>query len=339
LALQSGVLAISLLLLYKGGDWLVDGSSALAILSGWSPLLVGLTIVAYGTSMPELAVSATASLQGNAGIAAGNVIGSNIANILLILGLSALIAPVAVPRRLFGRDLPILLAATALVLLFSAISFARLGAGEPYSFDRLEGVLLLGAFAVYSVYFVRLARRQSREHAKLREGKGGSVPASDHEGEESASLPEIRTKTRAGTVLAVGLGGVLLGGVALVWSASGIARQTGASDEVIGLTIVAVGTSLPELVTSVIAARKKRSGIALGNIIGSNIFNGLLILGLAASIHPLDISPSLLLDAVVMMAVTLVLVYFLRTGWKLTRWEGAILFIGFAVYMASMFIR
>jgi len=164
--LQSGGLAVSLVLLYKGGESLVEGSSALAMLFGVTPLVVGLTVVAYGTSMPELVVSGTASVQGNPGIAAGNVIGSNFANMLLILGIAALIAPIAVPRRLFSRDVPILIAATSLVCVFTFIAIARLGTGEPYSFDRVEGIVLLVGFAVYAVYFTRMAVRQSRAHSK-----------------------------------------------------------------------------------------------------------------------------------------------------------------------------
>lgn len=338
-SLQAGGLAVSLVLLYKGGESLVEGSSALAMLFGVAPLVVGLTVVAYGTSMPEMVVSVTASVQGNPGIAAGNALGSNLVNMLLILGIVALIAPIAVPRRLFRRDVPILIAATSLVCLLTIIAIARLGAGEPYSFDRVEGVILLACFAVYASFFTRMAIRQSREYAKRdRQGTEKQTLPSDEADDSPPSLT-IKTKSRAVGLLLLGLVGVLAGGYLLVWSASGIARQSGISEEIIGLTIVAVGTSLPELVTSVIAARKNRPGIALGNIVGSNIFNGLLILGVAASIAPLDISPWLVLDAIVMLGVTLVLVAMLRSSWRLGKLKGAILFGGFVVYLASMFFR
>lgn len=287
-----------LILLYYGAEWLVAGSAGLARARGIPTLIVGLTIVAYGTSTPELVVSTLAAVEGKSAIALGNVIGSNIANIGVILGLTALIAPPTVAKELFRNDCPPLVASTLavpVVLLDGVVS-------------RIEGLVLLAIACAITWQTIRRAQ-------------AAPEPAEEAEGEV---VPE---STRHFVLrIAGGLATLVLAGKLFVDGASELARLVGVSERVIGLTIVAVGTSLPELAASVMAARRGEPEIAIGNVVGSNIFNVFLILGFAAFISPTPGTlASQLLDVAALVVFTGMIVWMLRKERELTRAEGAVL--------------
>ena len=301
-----------LLVLFLGGEALVRGASGLARSLGVSPLLIGLVIVGFGTSAPELTTSISAALKGAPAVAAGNVVGSNIANILLILGVSALIAPIAVGRAAFQRDGAILIGVT--------IGVAALLAFVPV--NRVIGAGLVAALLAYVIFSYVADRR-------------GRSPAADLHAAEADLIAPATKPLIAALMLAAGLIGVIAGAALLVEGAVTLARGAGISEAVIGLTIVAVGTSLPELAASVSAARRGESDIALGNIVGSNIFNALGILGAAALVEPFAAGAGLALsDLLVMIAAALALVLFAVTGWRIDRREGVILLIAYAAYLA-----
>lgn len=308
------LLASGLGLLVFGGEALVRGSVALALRSGLTPLFVGLTVVSFGTSAPELAVSLDASLSGEAGVAVGNVIGSNIANLALILGVSALLRPVKVKSKLVKLDVPILI----------VCSFIVAGLLADGSLGRLEGLLLIIALVAYAVFGFRLARRETREIQREFEG----------------SLPRhSRASVRQVILILGGIGALALGGHVFVDGALRLAHVVGVSPAVIALSVVAVGTSLPELATSVIASVKGHPDLAMGNAIGSNIFNLLGILGIAALVHPLSLGDVRLEDIGAMIGCALLLLILLRTRFELNRWEGGLLFISYWGYVVWLFIR
>lgn len=306
------LLIAGLVLLTLGGDTLVRGASTAAQRLGVSPLLIGLTLVGFGTSTPELVTSLTAAQAGSPGIAVGNVVGSNTANILLILGLTALIAPIAVDRTAFRRDgLMLVIASLACV---GAVLAGRMGV--------LIGALMVALLAAYLVIAYLGERRvHDAERAKF-----------EHIAEDAQ---HARGGVWAGLALAVvGIGLTILGARLLVDGAVVIARDLGVSDTVIGLTVVAVGTSLPELVTSVVAAMRRRADVALGNIIGSNIFNVLGILGITALISPFVVPAAIAqFDIWVMLGATALLVLFVRTGLRIVRLEGLILLVAYGAYV------
>ena len=299
----------SLVVLYFGADFLVKGSSSLAVRFGISPLVVGLTVVAFGTSAPELLVSVQSALEGNPGIAVGNVMGSNIFNVCAILGISAMIYPLRVNPRLIRLDAPVMLVAT---LLF-------VGIFHNGSFGRWAGILFFAGICAYMVYCVYKAKR------------GESV-----EGDEEIKL----TKSWMLDVVLVIAGFALLvwGSGLLVDNAVIIAQALGWSEAVIGLTIVAAGTSMPELATSVVAALKKRTDIAIGNVIGSNIFNLLAVLGLTATIAPVETNQINWTDMLVMLGTSLLLLPFMRTGFKIGRGEGVVLFVIYIAYTLYLIV-
>ncbi len=302
------------LLLYFGADWLVSGASGLARALRVPPLVIGLTVVAYGTSAPEAVVGIRAALAGQGAIALGNVVGSNIANLGLILAVAVLVRPARVSGELRRRELPVLLLAA---LLLPAL--LRDGA-----VSRLEGALLVLAAAGYSAWMVRatqLARRQA-EGGPAQQPEPGTEPGS---------------KLRHALVAALGLGVLIGGGDLFVDGATGLARAWGMSERVVGLTIVAVGTSLPELATSVLAAVRGQSDIAVGNVVGSNIFNVLLCLGSAALSRPLatPLAP-VVVDLAVLAAMTLVGAFFLRRARTMPRWEGGVLLAGYAAFLGAL---
>lgn len=318
-------------LLVLGGELLVRGAVQTAERLGMSPLLIGLTLVGFGTSTPELVTSVQASLAGSPGIAVGNIVGSNISNILLILGISAMISPMAVGSQALMRD--------GGVVLFSAMLFAVIGFSMPLN-GPVGTVLLLG-LASYLFY----AYRQEMANAPA-----GHTSAFDKaeafEGAHTAPLREAtnpdvidgKQQTR-GILLPIGLAVigllvVVLGGKLLVDGATGIARSAGISETVIGLTIVAVGTSLPELVTSVIAALRKHGDVALGNILGSNIYNVLGIGGVTAIASP-TVMPAQIVefDNLVMVAASILLIVFARTGIRIGRLEGVVLLTSYVAYI------
>jgi cation:H+ antiporter len=301
------LIAGGLVALLIGGDWLVKGAVDAARRWGVSPMVIGLTLVGFGTSMPELLTSLQAAFGGYPGIAVGNVVGSNIANILLILGLAAVMSPVIVSQGTFRRDAMILVGSAAL-----GMALALTG-----TFGRLSGVIFLAGLSG----FLWLAFRK------------GEDPVYEHEAEALPEHPGRALGLSLGQ-FALGLVITILGARYLVQGAVGLAEAAGISETVIGLTIVAVGTSLPELVTSVLAARKGESDVALGNVIGSNIFNILGILGVTALIKPIPVPPEILrLDIWVMGAATMVLVWVSLTGWKITCREGYGMVGAYAAYL------
>ncbi len=301
---------VGLVALTLGADGLVRGSSRLAVHFGVSPLAVGLTVVAYGTSAPELVASVVASFEGHAEVAVGNVLGSNLANTGLILGGTALLAPVLVARSVLRREVPLMVAATALFYLFGL----RLGIG------RSAGLCFLGLLVLFNVLALRWSRREaaSIRNDETRERETGPIGSSVFQ-----------------TVFGLAL---LLGGAhLLVLSAVRLAHAMGLSDFVIGVTLVALGTSLPELATSFIAALRKEADLVVGNIVGSNLFNILGALGLAAVIHPLPIDAALLrFEFPVLALFTLAMVVFLRTGHRVSRWEGLVLFAGYFAFVFAV---
>ena len=301
-------------LLVAGAEALVRGASRLALAAGISPLVVGLTVVAYGTSMPELAVSWKASLLGQPDIAVGNVVGSNICNILLILGLSATVAPLVVDQRLVRKDVPIMIGLSLLVF----------AAGWDGSIQRWEGGLFFLGGIVYTCYAIMESRRETR------------AVQQEYADEFPAPLP-AGWMTHAWSVLLVLAGLVILvvGARLLVTAAVDIALACGVSERVIGLTIVAAGTSLPELATSVVAAARGQRDIAVGNVVGSNLFNILIVMGASASLSKvgLVVSPALLkFDIPVMIAVALTCLPVFMAGHQIRRTEGVLLFGYFIAY-------
>jgi cation:H+ antiporter len=308
------LLAGGFLLLVKGADWLVAGASELARRLRISDLAIGLTVVAFGTSLPELFVNTAASLAGSTGIAIGNVVGSNIANILLILGVSALIRPLRVGRGTVWREIPFsLLAAAALGILAND----HLLDGWFYSdISRSDGLVCLLFFSIFLYYSAAVAR----------EGGGLEAAAPRKRGEAGRSV----------LLMALGLAGLCLGGHWIVGGAMQIARSLGMSESLVGLSIVALGTSLPELAASAMAAWRNNLEIAVGNIVGSNIFNIFFVLGVSAVIRPLPFDRSVNLDIGMAVFAGLVLFLTMFSGRRqcLDRWEAALLVCLYAAYMA-----
>ncbi|HEV7458668.1 MAG TPA: calcium/sodium antiporter [Roseococcus sp.] len=313
-----------LVLLVLGGELLVRGAVQIAARLGISPLLVGLTVVAFGTSTPELVTSVQASLAGSPGIALGNIVGSNIANVLLILGVSALICPIAVNSRALARDGGLgFLAALAL-----------LAVGLFWTLDRAMGVLLLLALVGYIVF----AYQQER----VTEGADHGAAYDKAEAFAAAHPPAFSLSRALGglpgsiLLLVAGLGLIVTGGSVLVDAAVTLARAWSVSEEVIGLTIIAVGTSLPELVTSVVAAVRRQADVALGNVLGSNIYNILGIAGATALIAPTDVPASIAtFDTPIMVAASLLVLVVARTGWRVGRREGGVLLACYVAYVWS----
>ena len=303
-------LVIGLGLLTYGAERLVHGASSVAFKLGLSPLVIGLTVVAFGTSAPELVVSVGATIAGNSDIAIGNVVGSNIANIALILGLTAMIRPMSIHLRILKKEIPIMIFVTFFTSVFII--------GDEIT--RLEGALLFSGLIAFIVYSIRSAK---------------SVPADVKE--QLIEEPEIDVDApiwKSWVFIVLGLGLLIGGGELLVRGAVEIATLLGISQVVIGLTVVAVGTSLPELATSAVAAFKGESDIAVGNVIGSNIFNMLCILGLTGIIHPLDSSNFGLVDLGFMLALTIIILPLMRRGFELNRWEGGFLVLTYVAYTA-----
>lgn len=312
------LLLVGLGLIVLGADWLVDGASAIARRAGVSEFVIGLTIVGFGTSCPELVVSLTGAIQGNADISIGNVIGSNIFNALFILGITALIMPVSMTEENRKRDIPITLAVSVILVLFG-MSKTLLGIGGADSLSRAEGVIFL---LLFGAYLYTCFKFDSKEQT-------------DMPGRKQMKLPLA--------ILAVtaGLAGLIFGGELFVDSATGLARSLGVSDKFIAITILAGGTSLPELATCIVAAAKHKDQLALGNILGSNVFNILLILGCSSVITPLSFNGMSLVDVGVLTASCVMLLLWAYTGRKcrIDRWEGAVMLLAFAAYYYYLFTK
>ncbi len=297
-------------LLAVAANWLIAGASALALRVGLSASVIGLTVIAYGTSLPEMTVSTVSAISGSPEIALGNVIGSNIANLGLIIGLTALFRPLPVERSFLRRDFPILAVVTGVLIYFLADG----------SVDRFEGVVLTLAGVAYTIFLIVSTRGKADEGAEAVE-----IDASMSRGKQVA-------------LIALGLAGLVGGGRLGVLGAVGVAEAIGLSERVIGLTVVAVGTSLPELAASLMAAWRGQSGMALGNILGSNIFNVIFVLGVSALIQAITVpgGRALQIDLGTMVAFTALFGLFMMTRRRISRAEGSLLVLGYAAYTAYL---
>ncbi|BAC12399.1 calcium/sodium antiporter [Oceanobacillus iheyensis] len=312
-------LVVGFALLVKGADWFVDGSSNIAKLLRVPPILIGLTIVALGTSSPEATVSIIAALEGTADVSIGNVIGSNIFNITLTVGLAAFIFPLQVQNETIKKEIPFtLLASVALLVLMSDIFLQGLSSNM---ITRSDGVILLLFLTIFMYYIIEVGLKSRKESR-----------------EEEISNEDI-SWGKNGLITIIGLAGIIGGGQLVVTNATEIAYSLGMSETLVGLTIVAIGTSLPELVTSISAALKKESEIALGNIVGSNIFNILFVLGASSVITPLAINEKIFTDIWLMIILTILLLIFSRTKYRIGRKEGLILALFYIAYMVFIIIR
>lgn len=311
---------VGLLVLVWSADQFVTGAAGLARTLGISTMVIGLTIVAFGTSAPEMLVSAMAALQGNSGLAVGNALGSNIANMALVLGLTAIVVPLAVQSRTLSREFP-------LMLIAMAAAWALLWNAE---LSRLDGILLLAGMFGVVLWTIHLAR-----------ATGAGDPLSEDIADE---IPEAMPKGRAWWLLLSGLALLLASSKLLVWGAVGIAQFYGVTDLIIGLTIVAIGTSLPELAASVVAARKQEHDLAVGNIVGSNMFNILAVLGIAGTIGPGEIDTAVLYRDFPLMMLLAVALYLMARGFRrdghgvIKRWAGVLLLLVFLAYQTSLFM-
>ncbi|MGN0598488.1 MAG: calcium/sodium antiporter [Oscillospiraceae bacterium] len=308
LFLQIFLLALGFVLLIKGADWFVDGSSSVASRFGIPQLVIGLTIVAMGTSTPEAAVSITAAFSDNADITVGNIVGSNILNILIILGLSSVIVPIAVASSTVKYEMPFMIFVTALLLIL----------GLDGTLGFADGIIMLIFFAVYLIYLFLMAKRDK-----------------DNQPEEESTKQISLTKSVLFVI--IGLAMIILGSDVTVDAASSIAEMLGMNERFIGLTVVALGTSLPELFTSVSAARKGNADIAIGNIVGSNIFNILFICGISALIIPVPFAQNFIFDMIVAIAAAIMLTVFCIIGkHRLKRSAGILMLASYAVYFAAI---
>jgi cation:H+ antiporter len=307
-------------LLVKGADLLVDGAASIAHKMGISSLIVGLTVVAFGTSAPELVVNLIASTGGNTDLAIGNVLGSNISNTLLILGVAALIYPITVKEGLIWKEIPFSL--LAVIVLFLVANDSLIDGMDVSQISRSDGLIMLAFFILFVAYLLNAAKSgvldKKLDHEKIQE-KPGWISFSQ---------------------VVAGIIGLTLGGKWIVDGALYFGEQLGVSQALMGLTVVAIGTSLPELATAIVAARKQHADIVLGNVIGSNIFNILLVLATTASITPLTFSVELNQDITTVVSTTiLLLILILSNGKKIARWQGG-LFVGmYVVYLAYLIFR
>jgi cation:H+ antiporter len=315
------LLIIGFALLIKGADYFVEGASKIAALLRVPPLLVGLTIVAFGTSSPEATVSIIAALEGSSDVSLGNVIGSNIFNITLVVGITALINPLSVETTTIRKEIPFtMLASVALAVLANDIALQATGTNL---INRSDGIILLLFFIIFLYYIIEVAINNREQ-----------VP-------DAAAAAATAGGTWGKNILftLAGLAAIIFGGDLVVDNATKIALSVGMSETLVGLTIVAVGTSLPELITSITAALKKESEIALGNIVGSNIFNILFVLGAAATISPLAVNDKIFMDIGAMIILTLVLLLFSRTRFKISKVEGLILAAAYISYLIFIILR
>lgn len=308
------------ILLAKGAEWLVEGSSSLARRFGVPAMVVGLTIVAFGTSLPEFMVSLLGSFLGSPDISVGTIVGSNIINIAVILGLCAVISPIIVKEGTLIYEFPFIIV-SALFLLILANDNNIFGQNT-FTLGRFDGILLLFIFIIFLFYL----------YYHMKDGRQTTV--------EKEFETEYKTRGKVwknSIYILLGVVALFAGGRMLVYAAVDIATLIGMSEKFIGLTVVALGTSLPELFTSIIAIRKKESEIAIGNIIGSNIFNILWVLGLVSVITPLVVNPVIVyFDMIIMIGFSLLLVFFATTGKKITRWEGFVFIGTYAIYLTYL---
>lgn len=305
------LLVIGFVLLIKGADFFVDGSSSVAKRLRVPSMIIGLTIVAMGTSLPECAVSISAALAGNTGVAVGNAVGSNIFNLMVVCGVCALFCPLTVSRQTLTGEFPFSVIVAGMLMVLGWIGM---------SLGHIDGVVLLIVFAGFLTWMIRSAQKARNENTDQDEY-------------------EIRPVWQCILLILGGAAAIAVGGQLVVNAASAIAASFGMSQNLIGLTIVAFGTSLPELATSVVAARKHEVDMALGNVIGSNIFNILFVLGVAAAIHPMTFQMENIIDIVVLVVMSILVLCFAWTKQKLVRWEGGIMLLVYAAYVVYICLR
>jgi len=325
MALTLILFVLGFIILIKGADILILGSSSIAKKLGISTFVIGLTIVAFGTSAPELAVSVMANINGNVGIAMGNIIGSNITNILLILGVAAIIRPLIIKKATINKEIPLsLLAVLALTILANDSIIDKI---LPNGLTRIDGLILILFFSIFIYYTFGIAKSSE----SLAEEVTGKI--------KGENAKEYRNSVSA-TMIIVGLVGLYQGGVWIVDGATVIAHFFGISEAVIGLSIVALGTSLPELAASGMAAYRGKTDMAIGNVVGSNIFNILWVLGLSAIINPIAFNDKLNFDILLLFIINMILVFLIFIGKKnvLARKEGVSLVIMYVLYIIYLFI-
>ena len=357
MAINIVLLVLGVIIVLKGADWLTDGAVNIATRFGVSQMVIGLTIVAMGTSMPEFCVSMVSALKGTPDLAVGNVVGSNTLNTLLIVGCSALVAPIMVKRSSVKRDIPFAVVASLLMLLFCLDG----------AIGRVDAAVLFAGFCLFM--FVTLKYAKTTEEPTAAVATNGAAmataaasstsvsetptsqtsapeaPTSQPSAPEastsrpSASEASVASMLKAVVMLVVGLLCLIAGSNMFVDNASFVASSLGVSDAVIGLTIVAGGTSLPELATSMVSAKKGNSDIAIGNVIGSNVFNILMIIGITGLVKPMHIAGITTLDLIMMLASMLLMWFFCRTTYKVKRWEGAVLTIVYLAYLTWLIMN
>lgn len=319
---------VGFILLSFSADKLVEGASNLAKKLGVSPMVIGLTVVAFGTSLPEMVISVNASLKGNPEISVGNAVGSNIMNAALILGIAALINPITCQKSVIRREVPIMIGSVALLWYMASTGGV---------ISQTEGIILLILFVAYNLLSLKWANAEKSQKSKVSEDNDKKQ---DEEKNETSSIVSV-------LFILLGLVGLIAGSEALVRGATAIAKSIGVSDEIIALTLIAIGTSLPELATAIVASRKKQSDIILGNVVGSNIFNVLGIVGVAAVVcsfnsppttSVLAISPNMVgIHIPIMLIVSLGVLPIMSTGLKIVRAEGALLFLAYLIYNVVIF--
>ncbi len=312
-------LIVGFILLVKGADYFVEGASSIAKRLRIPTFIIGLTIVAFGTSAPELAVSVTAAIKGSNDIAIGNVVGSNIFNLLVVLGASAAILPLTVEKGMIKKDYPLSIFA---VLILGFLSLDMVFGAKSMSISRVDGVILLVCFALFMYLTIKDALKERKKKAHEEEVQNMSFPM-----------------WKGILICVLGLAGIVIGGDLSVDGAKEIARFFGLSEALIGLTIVALGTSLPELVTSIVAAKKGESDIALGNVLGSNIFNIFLILGVSGTILPMRVSSTYIYDIAILIVVSVLAYIPIARSKKVERLQGIMMLVAYLGYMGYLFVR
>lgn len=354
MAINIVLLVLGVIIVLKGADWLTDGAVNIATRFGVSQMVIGLTIVAMGTSMPEFCVSMVSALKGTPDLAVGNVVGSNTLNTLLIVGCSALVAPIMVKRSSVKRDIPFAVVASLLMLLFCLDG----------AIGRIDAAVLFAGFCLFMFVTLKYAKttegpaaavatsgaatttgisEASTSQASSSEASSSETSAPEASSSETsaqeASQASGTSMLKAVVMLVVGLLCLIAGSNMFVDNASFVASSLGVSDAVIGLTIVAGGTSMPELATSMVSAKKGNSDIAIGNVIGSNVFNILMIIGITGLVKPMHIAGITTLDLIMMLASMLLMWFFCRTTYKVKRWEGAVLTIIYLAYLTWLIMN
>lgn len=317
----------SLLLLIKSAEYLVEGSSRIASYFGIPTIIIGITVVAFGTSLPELTVSTLANLMGSPGLSIGNVVGSNISNICLVLGIAAILVPIKINKEIFAFNLPFLIGVSMLLPILSMRMFYDFS-GSGYVIGLLDGIVLLSLFGFFIHRQVKKTKIHRKEEPRVKMNR---------------KVVERRRKMLSGHIAVVGAGltGLIVSAGLLVESGRGIAYVFGVPEILIGLTMVAVGTSLPELATNIMAAFKKKLDLAIGNVIGSNIFNILLVLGASSVIKPIGNIPqsTVLIDMSIMIGLTVLLAIIMKSGHDISRGNGIALFVLYVFYISYLFVR